>query len=54
MFSIFNTNKQQSTDEVTEQSTEFENSLKGNSNDVSEKEIIHGKDGVCCGGCGGE
>ena len=54
MFNIFNKNKEQSTDEVTAQSNEFENAVKGNSNEESENKKIHGQDGVCCGSCGGE
>jgi CCGSCS motif protein len=54
MFNIFKTNKAQANDDVSAQSTEFENAVKSNSSKGQENKKVHGEDGVCCGGCGGE
>jgi CCGSCS motif protein len=54
MFNIFKKNNQQATSEVAKKSDQLDNAVDEQSNIESEKEKIHGKDGVCCGGCGGE
>ncbi|TWX72032.1 CCGSCS motif protein [Colwellia demingiae] len=54
MFNIFKTNKEQTNDDVSAQSNELESAVKNNSNEEGENKKVHGEDGVCCGGCGGE
>lgn len=54
MFNIFKANKAQTNDDVSAHSNEFESAVKSNSKEEGEKKKVHGEDGVCCGGCGGE
>lgn len=54
MFNIFKKNNQQASNEVTDKSDQFKNVVDEKSKVENEKEKVHGKDGVCCGGCGGE
>ncbi|PKH88083.1 MULTISPECIES: CCGSCS motif protein [Colwellia] len=54
MFNIFKTNKAQTNDNVSAQSNEHDNAVKNNSTEEEENKKVHGEDGVCCGGCGGE
>lgn len=50
----FNKTKEQSSDQATDKSTQYENSATEAKQEQGEKKKVHVQDGVCCGGCGGE
>lgn len=54
MFKFFNATKEDTSSEVENQSAQHENETNGTNQTSGEKKKVHGEDGVCCGGCGGE
>ena len=52
MFNFFNKTKTQN-EANTQQKSAVTEKLENADNTKQEKKPVHGEDGVCCGGCGG-
>jgi len=50
----FKKTKEQATDQVNEESNQFENAVIKTNQEEEENKKVHGQNDVCCGSCGGE
>ena len=54
MFNIFKSNKEQNLKDTPQEKADLSKNASNDELDKTKKNPVHGTNGVCCGGCGGE